>query len=124
MGIPVDKMADAIKKELGEYSDKVAEGTKKVVDRVAKEAADDLRQTGPVRTGKYRKGWTTSESFENVRTKRDTVHNRSRYQLTHLLENGHAKRGGGRVAARVHISPVEAKIEKKLEDGIKEVAQG
>ena len=76
---------------------------------LAKHAVKQLKATSPKRTGKYASGWTKKK-----RGKAIVVHNKS-YQLTHLLEKGHAKRGGGRVAVRVHIAPVEKQVQSMVE---------
>ena len=52
------------------------------------------------------------------------VHSRNRYQLAHLLEYGHAKRGGGRVSAKPHIAAAEQKGVEELEKSIEKALKG
>ena len=134
MGIPVDKFADTITAEFETYSKEVTEGTKKVIDSVTAKAVMELRATSPRRTGgglrrrrfspgAYARSWTHKPTYENTRTKRNTVFNRGHFRLSHLLEHGHARRGGGRVSAQPHIRPVEQNAIKKLEEGIERAAK-
>ena len=55
----------------------------------------------------YAKSWTVKKTKETSNSLEVTVHSKNRYQLAHLLEHGHAKRGGGRVSARPHIAKAE-----------------
>lgn len=109
-----EQLAETIQKELDDFEDDTIESVKKAVQEAADTAVKDLKATSPKRTGKYAKSWTQKKVKDNSAGKEIVVHAR-RYQLTHLLENGHAKRGGGRVAPRVHIRPVEEKISDDLE---------
>lgn len=95
-------------KELMDQVDKdVKNSAKRNIDRVSKESVQKLKNTSPVKTGSYAKGWGTKK----VGDMDVIVHNRTDYQLTHLLENGHVirnKKGTyGRTHGIKHIAPVE-----------------
>ena len=106
-------LSGEIMKCLEEYTEEVVEALEKTEKELANEAVRTLRQTSPKKSGKYAKSWTQTKQG-----KKRIVHNR-RYQLTHLLEKGHAKRNGGRVAAIVHIAPVEQRISKEAVERLK-----
>ena len=92
---------------LDEVNKDIERSAKTNIQRVAKESVQKLKNTAPVKTGSYAKGWGAKRMGEmDV-----VIHNRTDYQLTHLLENGHVirnKKGTyGRAPAHKHIKPVE-----------------
>ena len=115
--VSIDEMDKAIEKELTDYKDLATDDLKKAVKSAAKTVKQDIQEKAPVLTGRYRDSWKITKTEETTDKLVLTVH-AGRYQLTHLLEHGHAKRGGGRVAAIPHISPAEEEGEKQLEEDI------
>lgn len=97
----------AVKKYLENYNNAVVEQMTEVIPEVAREAVSKLKKTSPVETGKYSKGWTYSLDKGRLNVGATIYGKSGTYQLAHLLEYGHAKRGGGRTAAIAHIKPVE-----------------
>lgn len=114
----VDAMADVIMEGLLEYADLASDTVKEAVTESAKIVKKEIQAGAPSRTGKYKKSWTAKKTKESSNGLVITVHSKDRYQIAHLLEHGHAKRGGGRVAAIPHIAPAEAKGEEELLDRI------
>ena len=113
--IKPDQLAAAVMKELEDYADTTTDGVKTAVRKAANTVKKEAQADAPVRTGRYAKSWATKTTKESSTALEITVHSRNRYQLTHLLEHGHAKRGGGRVAARPHIAAAEAAGIEQLE---------
>lgn len=125
--IPLQELEITIQKDLAAYSDEVAEGIRKEVKAVAKETVATLKANSqsafPKGTGEYARGWSYRVEFENREDIRVRIYNRTEPQLTHLLEYGHDKVNGGRVAGRPHIRPAEQQAEKKLEGAVKVVVK-
>lgn len=112
-------LSDEIKKALKEFTTEVEEGLEKAKEKHAKDGAKTLKTTSPKKTGKYAKGWRAKRVGTSW-----TIHNATDYQLTHLLEKGHAKVGGGRVAGRPHIAPVEEEVIRNYEKDVEKVIRG
>lgn len=117
--IRIDDLSNEISKALNTYTTEVTEGLEEVKKKVTREGVRTLREKSPVDTGRYAKGWAATEQDGAV-----IVHNRYKPQLTHLLEFGHAKRGGGRQKGEPHIEPVETQMINALEKGVEKVIRG
>ena len=113
--VKIDQMAHVIMEGLQEYADLATEDLKKAVKKAGDEAKKDIQNNAPVKTGAYKKSWTVKTTKETSTAMEVVVHSRNRYQLAHLLEFGHAKRGGGRTKAIPHIAPAEQRAAEILE---------
>jgi hypothetical protein len=112
--ISIDQLAAEIAKGLAEYSQDVVEKVNISSERVGKAAVKQLKSTSPKRYGKYAKSWTVKTEKEVAQPNKQIIHNKKHYRLTHLLEHGHAKVGGGRVEGKPHIRPVEEQVIKEF----------
>lgn len=92
---------------LDEYEHALDKEVQREIQSVAREAAARLQSTSPKKTGKYAGGWKARKGPNGAAV----VYNSDAWQLTYLLEYGHALRNGvgsyGRVRAIPHIKPVE-----------------
>lgn len=117
--VSADQMASAVMQELEKYKGIAVECVKGSVDSAAKAVKDQIGAGAPVRTGKYAKSWSAKVTKDDAFGKEITVYSKTQYRLAHLLEHGHAKRGGGRTAAQPHIAPAEQTGIEQLEQDIK-----
>ena len=118
--VSIDDMDDVIMNELEKYANLATDDMKDAVKDTANSVKKDIESSAPVLTGRYKKSWRIKKIRENANSLDVLVHSSNRYQLTHLLEFGHAKRGGGRVAGKPHIEPAAEKGEQDLIKAIEE----
>ena len=122
--VTVDNLAEEIMKGLTEYKNLATADMKTAVRKAGRSVKKDIQANAPKKTGAYSKSWTVKTTKETSESLELTVHSPKKYQLAHLLEKGHAKRGGGRTRAIPHIAPAEEKAVKDLEADIKRALGG
>lgn len=112
-----------LKTILEEYDEDLKRLVARTCKTVAEETAEEVKNNAisVVGNGKYARGWKATEKKGGW-----VVHNERHYQLTHLLENGHAianqfGKYGGRTRAFRHIAPAERRgimrFEEEIEKG-------
>lgn len=109
---PLDRLAQTIQNELADYAVGVTDTLKEATKKVTKAGVNALRAEARQKfkgTGKYAKGWTSTVET-GKHSAQGVIYNKDAPGLPHLLENGHAKRGGGRTAGVPHIATVEEMI--------------
>ena len=122
--VSIDEMDSAIMEELEKYAELASDDLKAAVKETAASVRKDIQAGAPVDTGKYKKSWSVKNVHEDSESIDLVVHSRNRYQIAHLLEHGHAKRGGGRVAAKPHIAAAEQRGNEKLVTTIEQKLKG
>ena len=122
--VSIDEMDSAIMDELEKYAELASDDLKAAVKETAASVRKDIQAGAPVDTGKYKKSWSVKNVREDSESIELVVHSRNRYQIAHLLEHGHAKRGGGRVAAKLHIASAEQRGNEKLVQTIEQKLKG
>lgn len=104
-------LTDQIEGVFDDYSREMKRKVNNSVDTVAKDGVAKLKATSPRKTGSYAKGWGIKRERGRSGINDVTIHNKTDYQLTHLLENGHVIVNGkgtyGRTRGIKHIKPVE-----------------
>jgi hypothetical protein len=122
--ISIDSLAAEISSLMEEYAADVNTDMKAEAREIAKETVKELKQTSPEgmgsKKGHYKDGWTHKVSAEKTNSLDIVIYNKKKPGLTHLLEKGYAKHGGGRVEGKPHIGPAEQKGIKDYEKGLKE----
>lgn len=126
MSLKIDGVEIQMQRIIDDYTVEVRRAINNAQDKVAKEAAQKLRNTSPKKSGEYAKGWAVRRQKGRNGIVDVEVYNKKKPQLTHLLENGHVVDNGkgeyGRYNGVKHIEPVEewaksefpAEIEREL----------
>lgn len=121
----IEEFAAQIGLELEQYNGVVTEDLKKQVKASAKECVDLIKEKAPRHNGDYADSWKQKSTYEDANSIRCVCYAGSgEYRLTHLLENGHAKAGGGRVEAKPHIAPAEEEMRANLDKRVEIICRG
>ena len=85
-------MAELTLESLSDYLQSQCDVISKDMEKIMKESAEELKdqimKDSPVDTGEYKEGWIVTKSQKPGEVE-FVVRNKSKYQLTHLLEHGH-----------------------------------
>lgn len=101
----------AVKQTLNYQVAITAEAISVVIPQVAKESVKQLKAVSKEKfggTGEYAKNWKWKYEKGRLKCEAIVYGGMPTYRIAHLLEHGHARRGGGRdVPGREHIAKVD-----------------
>ena len=124
--ISVDQLSDAVQEELTLYGKNVIDGVKKQAKKSMDQLVKDTKATAPV-------GRRSKHYKDSIKGKKTKEHDRSvtytwyvdgpDYRLSHLLENGHALKNGGRVEGTHFIKNASDPILEQYIKAVEEVCK-
>lgn len=121
--VKVAELGGVIDKELTIYSKEINEGIRAEAEKSIKQLVKDTRATAPVgRRKKHYRDNIKSKGFISTRNSTYVWYvDGPDYRLSHLLENGHAKKNGGRVEGTHFIQKATDPILEQYIQAVEEV---
>jgi hypothetical protein len=116
----IEQLAKEMSSTMKAYINDVSVAIENKLDTTSDKVLDEVKRTAPRNKGKYAEGFTKTEDNKYGRSRR-IVWNKKYYRLVHLLEFGHAKVNGGRVAGKPHMRPAYEKYGAALPNEIKKI---
>lgn len=121
--VQIDQINEAINRTLTLYSQSIIDGVNNEAKKSMARLVEETKATAPI--GKRRKHYRDSIKSKKQATKKGTVSyiwyvDGPDYRLSHLLENGHATKNGGRVEGTHFIQKATDPI---IEDYLKAVEE-
>lgn len=123
--VKIGDFSRAFGEEMVKYTNDIEDEIQKMTAKLTKDAAKELKQVSAstfnsTQNKPYNEGWTAKNDSVRHRA-RWVIHNKNKPGLAHLLEHGHAKVKGGRVAGKSHIKPIEEKLIKDYEENVEAI---
>lgn len=122
--IKPEELQKVVMNYLQSYKENIEEDVQQTADEITNKAKQELKQTSPrsgvARNTKYYRGWAIKLKSNKNNRYTKVIWNKTNYQLTHLLEFGHATRNGGRTRAIPHIRPIEEKYKVEFVDKLEQ----
>lgn len=120
--ISINNLSPEIRKILQKNAGKITDKIKILTKETAVELTKNTKKDSPVKTGEYKRHITYKKARENSTGVTYTWYVKDpEYRLTHLIANGHAKRGGGRVEGNFPLTRDVEKAEKNFQKGVEDI---
>lgn len=116
--VKVNQLEQAFAELLTEFKEQCEQEVDEALEQAAETANEEVKKEPPG-AGKYHSwksysnGWKVDKEVRAYGTTY-TIHNKKKYQLTHLLEEGHVNVDGSRARAFPHVAPAAEKAVKEL----------
>lgn len=114
----INGITSEIMKQLKYYVADVRDQVEVAMNESANDVKKSIQKDSPRKRPSYAKGWRIKREKDKL-----IVHNKTDYQLTHLLEHGHALKDGGRFEGTPHIARHEERVVKEYLKKIKKAVE-
>lgn len=115
------EVSKAIARQLETFTQDVVDEINEKGTEIARRAQQELRDSSPGPHRWYAKGWTFKTLEFYKAPWRFTIHNKTHYQIAHLLEKGWTMRNGKRHGpVKVHIKPVHDMVVEEYTKAVEE----